>query len=200
MDKSLGQLDRRHIVVVFVLTSLRIPLSITFAIVFLNLEPSWVRVAVGFALVLAADLTDLLDGALARRFGVVTEWGAMIDPYADSVSRLTVYWTLATAGLALAAVPLVMAIRDLTVAYCRITLARQQHTVAAKWSGKIKAHVQAAVALVFIVGSGYGAWMGGWGNVVLSWVVIIATVLSAVEYLRAAISSLSSPRPGPEGI
>ena len=64
-------------------------------------------------------------------------WGAALDPYMDSFSRLIVYWTLACAGLVTPLVPLVMALRDVTVAYCRIFLARAGHTVAANWSGKI---------------------------------------------------------------
>ena len=72
------------------------------------------------ALVVGVELTDLLDGCLARRFNAVSQFGKVFDPYADSVSRLTIYWSLAVVGRALALVPLVMAVRDISVAYLRV--------------------------------------------------------------------------------
>ena len=48
------------------------------------------------------ELTDALDGAIARARGVTSELGATLDPLTDSMSRLIVYWTLAAAGGALA--------------------------------------------------------------------------------------------------
>ncbi len=179
--------------VVFLLTISRGPLAVLFAVLFLTVGPGWTRVALGLFLLAAMELTDLMDGFVARRFGVATEWGAALDPYMDSFSRLIVYWTLACVGLILPLVPLVMALRDVTVAYCRIFLARAGHTVAANWSGKIKALVQAVTAMVIVGEPAYRALLGSWLTSLGAWVVIVVTLASAAEYVRqAVIVSLNS--------
>ncbi len=170
------------------MTLVRIPLAIAFSAVLLQTQalysaPSVPVILACSVLLACSEVSDFLDGFLARRLGVVSEWGAMLDPYSDSVSRLIVYWSLATAGLALGVVPLVMAIRDVTVAYCRITWVRRGKSVSAKWSGKIKAVVQGVVAFALL-------WnpllveMIGRAVVPLSWLVIAVTVYSAIDYLR----------------
>lgn len=172
---------------VVLLTISRGPLAVAFAVLFLTAGPGWMRIALGFFLLGAMELTDLLDGFAARRFDVATEWGAALDPYMDSFSRLIVYWTLACAGLILPLVPLVMALRDVTVAYCRIFLARAGHTVAANWSGKIKAVVQATVAIVIVCEPVYEPLLGSWPASLGAWIVIVVTLISAAEYVKQAV-------------
>ena len=133
------------------------------------------------------DVSDVLDGVLARRKGLVSEWGAMLDPLADSVSRLIVYWALAVSGMVLPFVPLVMAVRDIVVAYARIVLTRSGRSVAAKLSGKLKAWTQAIGAPVAILASLYIA--GDWPGHAVSWIVAGVTAVSAIEYVKAALQA-----------
>jgi len=193
MTGNITGTKRFRFLVVFLLTVSRGPLAIFFAVLFLTVGPGPTRIVLGLFLLAAMELTDLLDGFVARRFGVVTEWGAALDPYMDSFSRLIVYWTLACVGLILPLVPLVMALRDVTVAYCRIFLARAGHTVAANWSGKIKALVQAVTAIVIVGEPVYRALLGSWLTSLGAWLVIVVTLASAAEYVRqAVIVSLNS--------
>lgn len=173
-------------VLVLALTAGRIPLSIGFALLYWLAAPSWARVGVAFVVLLVMELTDAFDGFAARRLGVVSEWGAMLDPYADSFSRLVVYWTLASAGYAIWLTVLVMALRDVTVSYCRVTLTRFGRTVKAKTSGKVKAIVQAVVAHILVLGPVYEPFTGRWAYLVLCWLVILVTASSAAEYVAGA--------------
>lgn len=166
-------------------TLARIPLAVAFAVVLLSSARPATSVLVACSVILAlSEVTDVLDGQLARRLGVVSETGAMLDPYSDSVSRLIVYWSLAGAGLALSFVPLVMGIRDVTVAYCRITWVRQGKSVSARWSGKLKAVVQGLAAFGLLGSPAYRDAAGPWVVPVLSWLVAALTVYSAIDYLR----------------
>ena len=193
MTDNITGTKRFRFFVVFLLTVSRGPLAVSFAVLFLTVGPGWTRIVLGLFLLAAMELTDLLDGFVARRFGVVTEWGAALDPYMDSFSRLIVYWTLACVGLTLPLVPLVMALRDVTVAYCRIFLARAGHTVAANWSGKIKALVQGLTAMVIVGEPVYRPLLGSWLTSLGAWVVIVVTLASAVEYVKQAVAvSLNS--------
>ena len=184
--------SRRHRNLTLALTLARLPLALLFALLYVLSGPSPWRVLVALLLLSAMELSDVFDGFMARRLGVVSEWGAMLDPYADSVSRLVVFWTLAWAGYVLWITVLVMALRDVTVSYCRVTLTRHGVTVKAKLSGKIKAIVQAIAGLAIVLGPLFVTWTGDWVYAALSWLVVVVTAASAVEYVAAALSAVAA--------
>ncbi len=175
------------------LTILRIPLAIILAfILFLFDIQSFPVIATAVILIAMIEISDLLDGFLARKFDSVTEWGAMLDPYADSISRLILYWSFSHNGLVTPLVPIAMAFRDITVAYCRITLTRYNMTVSAKLSGKIKAIIQGVCAFIIVIGPLYWKYTGDWVISLLSWIVIIATLSSIFEYAKSAFTAVKS--------
>lgn len=129
------------------LTTSRIPMSIAFAVWVTMGDPlAWPQMLGLLVLLTCIEISDGLDGHLARTWNVRSEWGAMLDPYSDSVSRLIVYFGLGQAALVHPALILVMALRDVSVSYCRILLTKSGRSVAAMLSGKIKAVVQAVGA------------------------------------------------------
>ncbi|MFP4215478.1 MAG: CDP-alcohol phosphatidyltransferase family protein [Phycisphaerae bacterium] len=155
----------------------------------------------GLSLVMAAgiivvaivgEITDTLDGQLARRTGNVTELGGLLDPLMDSLSRLIMFFALALVGWITIAVPLVMGFRDIVVSYTRIIQARTGGKTSARWSGKIKAVVQAVVAPVVVA----CVWVGGafpafataaiWAIHSLSGLLIAVTLWSMLDYIRGA--------------
>ena len=188
MDSAEFQDRRFHFYLVQAVTVARAPLAVAFAGVLLWGGQSTSVLIACAVLLLAAEMTDAADGFLARRLGVVSQWGATLDPYVDSVFRMIVYWALGWAGLALGLTVLVMAVRDVTVAYCRILLTRRGRSVAARWSGKLKAIVQGVAGFVLLAGPFYWPLTGPWTVPAVSWLVIVTTALSAVEYIAAAVS------------
>jgi len=167
----------------------RIPIAALFLIVLIYGQDNTSNLILNLILLLIIEFTDLFDGKIARRSGLVSEWGATLDPFADSVSRLIVYWALATKGLVIFLVPLIMALRDITVAYSRIVLAQNNRTVSAKKSGKLKATVQAIGAYLALFGPYYWEYTGRWSFYALSWIIITVTLLSAIAYVKDALSS-----------
>jgi CDP-diacylglycerol--glycerol-3-phosphate 3-phosphatidyltransferase len=153
-------------------------------------DARWAIIA-ATVLVVLVELTDLADGYLARRHEVVSEWGKMFDPYSDSVARLTIYWSLAVVGRCWLFLPLVMAIRDVTVSYARILMTRRGRSVAARWTGKLKAWVQGVGALVLISGPLWWGEAGGpTGRAAIhaaSACVLLITAASMVDYAAAAL-------------
>jgi CDP-diacylglycerol--glycerol-3-phosphate 3-phosphatidyltransferase len=150
-------------------------------------ERTWAILA-STALIGGIELTDLLDGYLARKHGLVSTFGKMFDPYSDSISRLTVYWSLAVIGRCLAVVPLIMAIRDVTVTYSRILLTRQGRDVSARHTGKLKALVQGFCAFPLMLSPlmPWSPWLRP-VNAVLSAAVLLVTLASMIDYGVAAI-------------
>jgi len=136
-------------------------------------------------LAVSAELTDLLDGIAARRGKTAGRLGGLLDPMCDSLSRLTMYFAAALAGWVALAVPLVMAGRDVIVAYLRTVRALAGQTTAARISGKLKAIVQgagliAAISLAFAGGAGWAAR----GKAIVAVCVIAVTAWSLIDYIR----------------
>lgn len=182
--------DRKKFGLVTFLTVIRIPAGIALIVLLATASSiDWVLAVVSLALLALIEISDGLDGYLARRLGVESEWGAMLDPYSDSVTRLLVYFGLASASLVWLWVPLVMAFRDVTVAYCRIMISRAGGTVAAKQSGKIKAVVQGFVAfsaiLIPLLFPGHDTVIVA----VISMFVIIVTLWSIGQYAESAYAA-----------
>jgi len=199
-EKPMSQIPvdqhQRRMILVLSLTLARIPLALAFAALYAAAAPSIARILAGLILLGLMELSDVFDGLIARRLGVVSEWGAMLDPYADSFSRLVVFWSLALAGYVLWITVLVMALRDVTVSYCRVTLTRSGRTVRAMRSGKIKAIVQAVAGLIIVLAPAFERWIGAWIYPALSWLVALVTAASAAEYVMAALSAARRTKTG----
>jgi len=172
------------------ITLARIPLSISFMIVLLLNKDGSFSLIIALALLILIEATDAFDGKIARRFNLVSEYGATLDPYADSISRLFVYVSLASQNLVIVIVPLSMAVRDITVAYSRILLAQKNFSVSARISGKIKATVQATGSILALLGPYYWDRVGDWSFYALSWIIITVTLLSSIEYIKDAMRAI----------
>ncbi|MFC2166241.1 CDP-alcohol phosphatidyltransferase family protein [Acidobacteriota bacterium] len=172
------------------ITLARIPLSILFMIYLSVSKDVTSSLIISLALLLLIEATDAFDGKIARRFNLVSEYGATLDPYADSISRIIVYASLASQNLVILLVPLSMAIRDITVAYSRILLAQKNLSVSARISGKIKATVQASGSILALLGPFYWSHVGYWSFYALSWTIITVTLLSSIEYIKDALHAI----------
>lgn len=185
---------KHSFLLVQLVTLVRIPLCIAFTATLLSGELQQEFSPTLYALLgllIAAELTDFFDGWLARKFNVVSETGAMLDPYSDSLSRLIVYWGFAVGGLILPVAPLGMAFRDITVAYCRVILAQKGESVAAQWSGKAKAWVQGLGAFAALLGPVYWDTTGKGVMTVLSWFVLLSTLASIGPYAQSARKAMT---------
>lgn len=172
------------------ITASRLVLALAFAGV-LALPAEEEGLLAGLVLLLLLETTDLADGFLARRWGVVTRWGELFDPLVDSVSRILVYWTLASEGMVFDFVPLVMALRDVLVAYSRLVCAHEGAPVASNLGGKLKALFQGTGAIVVVLLEGFGQLtpelVAG-----VSWALAAVTAASATGYVRGALRCLPS--------
>lgn len=144
------------------LTTLRILLTPVFAYVFFL--PSFGAKIAALCLSLACELTDLLDGIIARRQNLITDFGKLVDPLADSISRFTFTLCLILAGWGQLWMLLVLFYRDSFVATLRMFSAANNIVMAARTSGKLKAICQFIVinlVLIFVV---LDAWISKRGS------------------------------------
>ena len=96
------------------------------------------------------EVSDLLDGYFARLLGLESELGKVLDPFADSLARLTYFLCFAGSGIMPLWVLLVIVYRDLAVAYIRVVVAKGKVMMGARASGKVKAWVYAVAGIAGI--------------------------------------------------
>lgn len=147
------------------------------------------RFAPAFVLFVVAASTDWLDGYFARRWGLVTQLGRILDPFADKLIICGTFIFLAAvpvSGIAPWMAVVVMG-REMLVTGLRSFLEQKGIDFSAEMSGKIKMVLQciAAGASLF-----YLAWSPAWLKLPLTitvWAAVAITVYSGVSYIRRAM-------------
>ena len=96
-----------------------------------------------WATFLLIELSDLLDGHFARSRNQESNIGKVLDPFADSLSRLTYFVAFAGARILPLWILLILVYRDVAVAYIRVMVSNSRVLMPARASGKLKAWVYA---------------------------------------------------------
>lgn len=98
-----------------------------------------------------SEISDALDGFIARKYNQVTDLGKILDPMADSISRISVFLTFTQPPVN---VPLLLVFvfiyRDSVISTLRTICALRGFALAARPSGKIKAVIQAIAAFLIL--------------------------------------------------
>lgn len=171
-------------------TVARIPIAAAAAILLYFAQPQTPLAWVVVSLLIVSELSDMIDGHLARKLGMSSRFGALFDPYCDSMSRLIIFFGLAARGLCPYWLFLLMALRDISVAYIRIMNILSGRKVGARHSGKAKAWAQGLGAIV--LGAMFAAWsienkfLTHWAPTTVVFLVALVTLWSLLDYFDAA--------------
>lgn len=174
------------------ITIVRIPLAVIFFILLLlggayGLDDIAIR-WVAAVLFIVAISTDWVDGYLARRYDIVSDFGKLWDPIADKLLTGAGFIGLAVLGELNWWFVIVILIREWGITIHRLMVAKE-HVVAAAWMGKIKTAVQ-AVALSWAllplhVVVGMQLWVLVTAVVMVA--VLVLTVASGIDYIVAQV-------------
>ena len=140
-----------------------------------------------------ARFTDFLDGYLARRWHLVTDFGKFADPLADKLLTTTAFLYMMKDGVCSPVVLTLILAREFAVSGVRMVAASAPggKVIAANWWGKIKTVLQMVTILVYYFGLGalnLGGSMAAnqafyWISKGLCWLVALVTVLSGAQYI-----------------
>ena len=140
----------------------------------------------------AAAFTDYLDGHIARKQGIVTDFGKFIDPVADKLLNLSAMIMLIHAGLLPAWMVIVILARELCVDGLRMVAVGNGQVIAAGQLGKIKTVSQIVLVLWLML-----TRLSVSGNVIsllmALWVVAI-TLWSGIDYFVKSGSCLKNAK------
>lgn len=134
---------------------------------------------------IAASLTDMLDGRIARSRKLVTSFGKFMDPIADKLLTHTAFIMLLAMGRLHVAACIIFIAREFVVSGLRLVAVEQGRVIAAGMSGKIKTVLQMALVMVLTV------MEPGLLGDVLTFAAAFMTLYSMAEYVwqnRAVLS------------
>lgn len=150
-------------------------------------ETSWRITA--FAIFAVAVITDHFDGALARSYGMVTEFGTLADPIADKALIGSALVGLSLLGDLPWWVTVVIVVRELVVTVLRLVVLRRG-VIPASRGGKLKTLVQAVAIGLFIMPLS-GTWLSvAWGTMLAA---VVLTVITGVDYFVSAARDSRRP-------
>jgi len=144
------------------------------------------------ALFIIAIITDSVDGLLARRQNLVTDFGKILDPIADKVLIGGALVSLSILGELWWWVTIVIMVREIGITVFRFVIIRIR-VVPASRGGKLKTVFQAVAISLYLVPTWLllGDWMH-WVNAVVMAIALVLTVVTGVQYLvNAALRSRS---------
>lgn len=145
-------------------------------------------------LFVAAFVTDLVDGQIARKKNMVTDFGKLMDPIADKILTMAAMVMLSWTGQLSPLVSIIVLTREFIVSGVRLVAAGGGTVVAAGWLGKAKTMMQFIMLLYIMLGPVFRYFMGAsvFSAVkgVLIALVLILTLWSGWDYVWAQRKSI----------
>ncbi|MBB1033032.1 CDP-diacylglycerol--glycerol-3-phosphate 3-phosphatidyltransferase [Dietzia sp. CQ4] len=165
-----------------VLTVLRIVLVPVFVVLFFvaDAQDPWWRVG-AFVVFVLAMATDYVDGYLARRLGLVTDFGKIADPIADKALMAAAMISLSLVHELFWWVTIVILVREVGITLWR--LFGVDHVVAASKGGKLKTVTQTLGLGMLILPLPHWVWPVEWAVI---GVALVLTVYTGIDYLVKA--------------
>lgn len=132
------------------------------------------------AIFIVASLTDLLDGKIARKYNLVTNFGKFMDPLADKLLVCSALICLIQLGQIPAWMVIIIVSREFIISGFRLVAAEQGIVIAASYWGKWKTTFQmiAVILLILDLPVLHAA------AVFCTWVALILTIISLVDYIK----------------
>ena len=169
------------------LTMFRVVLIPVFIVVLMSgliAEPASRYIAV--VIFCVASFTDYLDGHIARKYNLVTNFGKFMDPLADKLLVSAAMICMIELGMLPAWVVIIIISREFIITGFRLIAAEGGLVIAASWWGKIKTVTQMAMIILMLLGV---------NKVIGTILVVLATiftVVSGVAYIVINISVLKN--------
>lgn len=162
------------------LTVLRVIL-IPFFVVLLLMEggASQTLRYVSAAVFIVASLTDMLDGKIARKYDLVTNFGKFMDPLADKLLVCAALICLVELGQFPAWMCIVIVSREFIISGFRLVAVEQGVVIAASYWGKFKTTFQMIAIVLMIVNIQALSFI----TLLFVWIALALTIISLVDYI-----------------
>lgn len=136
---------------------------------------------IALAVFIIASFTDMLDGKIARKHNLVTNFGKFMDPLADKILVCSALVCLVQLGRIQTWMVLVIVAREFAIMGYRVVAADQGVVIAASYWGKFKTVFQ-IIAVCMLIGNLQYDWYYITSQIML-WIAVILTIVSLIDYI-----------------
>jgi CDP-diacylglycerol--glycerol-3-phosphate 3-phosphatidyltransferase len=134
---------------------------------------------IALALFIIASLTDLLDGKIARKYNLVTNFGKFMDPLADKLLVCAALICLIELQRIPAWIVIIIISREFIISGFRLVAADNRVVIAANYWGKFKTTFQMIMVCLMIANIEALAFL----TQIITWIAVLLTVVSLVDYV-----------------
>ena len=152
-----------------------IPFFVLFMLVDITAYDKWIA----FAIFIIASLTDLLDGKIARKYNLVTNFGKFMDPLADKLLVCSALICLVALTKISAWIVIIIIAREFIISGFRLIASDNGVVIAASYWGKFKTTFQMVMICLMIADIEAISLI----TTVVMWIALILTIVSLVDYL-----------------
>ncbi len=163
------------------LTVLRVILIVPFVVCMLVPSLGETGMYAAVAIFIIASLTDLLDGKIARKYNLVTNFGKFMDPLADKLLVAAALICLTANGTLAAWISIIIISREFIISGFRLVASDNGIVIAASYWGKFKTTFQMLMIVMLIL---------NFDNVIyqicaliVTYAALILTVISLIDYV-----------------
>ena len=163
------------------LTTFRVILIPFFVFFMLAPNMTGINHYIAAAIFIVASLTDLLDGKIARKYNLVTNFGKFMDPLADKLLVCSAMICLIQTGQLAAWIVVIIIAREFNISGFRLIASDNGVVIAASYWGKFKTTFQMLMVIVLIlnVQMPFFQILGK----ILTYAALILTVVSLIDYI-----------------
>ena len=163
------------------LTTFRVILIPFFVFFMLAPNMTGINHYIAAAIFIVASLTDLLDGKIARKYNLVTNFGKFMDPLADKLLVCSAMICLIQTGQLAAWIVVIIIAREFIISGFRLIASDNGVVIAASYWGKFKTSFQMLMVIVLIlnVQMPFFQILGK----ILTYAALILTVVSLIDYI-----------------
>ncbi len=173
------------------LTVFRVILIVQFVLVMLGSYAEWAWYMalfggiagyadyIALAIFIIASLTDLLDGRIARKYNLVTNFGKFMDPLADKLLVCAALICLVEMDRIPAWIVIIIMSREFIISGFRLVAADNRVVIAANYWGKFKTTFQMVMVCLMIANIDALAVL----TQLVMWIAVLLTVISLIDYM-----------------
>lgn len=167
------------------LTIFRVILILPFVLLLLGGHAGWFGEStvttdfIALGIFIIASLTDLMDGKIARKYNLITNFGKFMDPLADKLLVCAAMIALVEMGRIPSWVVIIIISREFIISGFRLIASDNGVVIAASYWGKFKTTFQMIMVCLMIANLDKLQVL----TVVVMWIALILTVVSLVDYL-----------------
>ena len=170
------------------LTTFRVILIPFFVFFMLAPNMTGINHYIAAAIFIVASLTDLLDGKIARKYNLVTNFGKFMDPLADKLLVCSAMICLIQTGQLAAWIVVIIIAREFIISGFRLIASDNGVVIAASYWGKFKTTFQMAMIILLILNMNADVYVAGVGIIhvlalIATYVALVLTIVSLLDYL-----------------